>query len=119
MKKVLVVDDETEIVELIWMILAGSGLDILTAHNGLEALEIVRQERPQLVLADIMMPRMSGLELATQLQENPETCDTVILLMSAARHVDLNASGARGLIRKPFDIRSLIDTVHRHLEIAA
>ncbi|MDQ3328326.1 MAG: response regulator [Chloroflexota bacterium] len=62
-EKILVVDDEAEIVELIWMILAGDGLDILTAHGGLEALKIVRAERPQLVRTDIMMPRMSGLEL--------------------------------------------------------
>ncbi len=119
MKKILVVDDEAEMVELIWMILAGDGLDILTAHDGLEALEIVREERPDLVLTDIMMPRMDGLQLTNLLLGNPETRDTVVLLMSAARQVDLDASGAQGLIRKPFNIQKLVETVHRHLGNAA
>ena len=119
MKKVLVVDDEMEIVELIWMVLASNELNILTANDGLEALEIVREERPDLVLTDIMMPRMGGIQQTSLLLGHPATRDTVVLLMSAARQVDLDASGARGLIRKPFDLHTLIETVHHHLEIAA
>jgi len=119
MKKVLVVDDEMEIVELIWMVLASNDLNILTANDGLEALEIVREERPDLVLTDIMMLRMGGIQLTSLLLGHLATRDTVVLLMSAARQVDLDASGARGLIRKPFDLDTLIETVHHHLEIAA
>ena len=119
MRKVLVADDDAEILELIGMILGGDGVDILTAHDGLEALGIAREELPDLVLADIMMPRMGGLELTSHLREDPETRDTIVLLMSAARRVDVDASGAMGLIRKPFDIGDLIETVHRHLGSAA
>ena len=115
MRKVLVADDEAEILELIGMILGGDRVDILTAHDGLEALRIAREELPDLVLADVMMPRMGGLELTSHLREDPETRDTIVLLMSAARRVDVEAPGAMGLIRKPFDIGELVATVRRHL----
>ncbi len=119
MSTVLVVDDEADIVELISMLLDDGQLSVLTAHDGLEALGIAREQLPDLVLTDIMMPRMGGLELTSHLREDPETRDTVVLLMSAARHVDVGASGAQALIRKPFDIGDLIETVHRHLGSAA
>ncbi len=115
MGTILVADDEAEILELIEMILEGDGLDILTAHDGLEALEIARKQRPDLVLADVMMPRMGGIELTSRLREDPETRGTVVLLMSAARQVDLAGSGAQELIRKPFDILRLSETVRHHV----
>ena len=115
MGTILVADDEPEILELIEMILGGNGLHILTAHDGLEALEIAREQRPHLVLADVMMPRMGGIELASRLREDPETRDTVVLLMSAGRHIDVGASGAQELVRKPFDILRLSEMVRHHV----
>lgn len=115
MDTILVVDDEPKIADLIAMLLDEEGLEVLTAYDGQEALAIAREERPRLVLTDIMMPRMDGVELCRRLQGGPETRDIVVLLMSAARRGDPHEYGAAGLIRKPFELDDLIATVRRHL----
>jgi two-component system alkaline phosphatase synthesis response regulator PhoP len=119
MDKILVVDDEAEIAELISMILGEEDLDVLTAGDGLEAFGIALEEHPRLVLRDVMMPRMDGVELCRRLQEASQIQDTVVLLMSAAGQIDLGECNAVGLIRKPFDLGDLSDTVHRQLGNAA
>ena len=111
----LVVDDEPGIVELVAMVLDDDRVAVLTAGDGVEALAIAHEERPKLVITDIMMPRMNGVELCERLRADPETQDTVVLLMSAAREFELGECGAVGLLSKPFDLGDLADTVHRHL----
>ncbi len=118
MATVLVVDDEPEIVEMLLMLLEGDGVAPLGAHDGEEAWDLVRSERPDLVLTDIMMPRMNGVELCRRLREDPSTRSTVVLLMSAARQIDTGGCDAAELLRKPFDIVNLVGTVHRHLGAA-
>lgn len=119
MDKLLVVDDEPEMVELIAMVLDGEDMDILTAGDGQEALTIALRERPQLVLTDIMMPRMNGVELCKKLHEDLSTCGTVVLLMTAAGQIELGECNAVGLIRKPFDMGTLSETVRQHLVTAS
>ncbi len=116
MKKVLVVDDEPEMVALVSMILEDDLVTVLPAYDGEQALEIARQEQPDLVLTDVMMPRLDGLGLCRRLREDPATRSTVVLLMSAARYIDSSGSGADGLIHKPFDIPRLVETVHACLQ---
>ncbi len=116
--KVLVVDDDAMIVELIALILEDEGIDVLTAGDGLEALRIAREEHPKLVLTDVMMSRMNGLELCRRLRGDPSTSATVVLLMTAVARINLSGCGAAGLILKPFDLGDLSDTVHRHLRAA-
>ena len=66
-----------------------------------------------------MMPHMNGVELCRRLHEDPETHDTVVLLMTATRQFELGECDAAGLIRKPFDMGELSETVHRYLGTAA
>ena len=115
MDTILVVDDEPEMVELVAMALDDGRVAVLTAGDGLEALEIAREERPRLVLTDVMMPRMDGVELCRCLREDPATRDTAVLLMTAARHRDLSGCDAVGILRKPFDLGDLVAMVRRHL----
>lgn len=115
MKKVLVVDDEVEIVDLISMVLENDGVSLFSAYDGEQALEIVRDERPDLVLSDIMMPRLDGRELCKQIKADPSTKGTIIILMSAIHKVDPKECGADELIQKPFDIVSMTETVNRFL----
>ena len=119
MDTILVVDDETEMTELIAMMLDEDELTVLTAGDGQEALTIALREHPQLVLTDIMMPRMNGVELCRRLQEDPGTRDTVVLLMTAAGQFETGDCGAVGLLRKPFDLDGLSETVRRHLGTAS
>lgn len=119
MSTVLVVDDEAEMVELVSMVLEDGEVDVLTANDGEQALEIVREEHPDLVLTDVMMPRMGGLELTDLMLRDPDTCDIIVLLMTAGRLPPWDTTGAAGMIQKPFDIGDLVETVHRHLGSAA
>ncbi len=82
---VVVVDDERPILELLQEVLEGEGYAVVTAADGMTALELVRTLRPALVLTDIMLPRMDGLTLCAQLQADPQTAHLPVLLMSAGR----------------------------------
>ena len=115
MDTILVVDDEAHIAQVIALLLAEEGLVVLTAGDGQEALTIALEEQPRLVLTDVMMPRMDGLELCRRLRDDPATSATVVLLMSAAVVTDPSGCGATGVIRKPFELDDLVMTVRRHL----
>lgn len=102
----LVVDDEHNIVDLLTDLLEGElGLRVLRAYDGLTALETFEQTRPDLVIADIMMPRLDGLSLAKRLREQYAA---KIILMSAAV---TPRTSEFAYIAKPFDINELLDLV--------
>ncbi len=119
MKKVLIVDDEAEIVELISMVPEDDELSVLAAYDGEQALELVRTHHPDLVLSDVMMPRLDGRELCRRIRSDPETSDTIVLLMSAIHRLDPEEVKADGLIRKPFDILDISDRINGYLAKSA
>ena len=80
---VLIVDDEPDLVELIAYTLAAEGFRVLTAADGAEGLAVAEAERPDLVVLDIMMPRMDGVELTERLRENAQLRLTPILMLTA------------------------------------
>ncbi|MDP9382253.1 MAG: response regulator [Chloroflexota bacterium] len=118
MKKILIVDDEEEIVALLAMLLDGDA-SVLSAYDGEQALEMVREHQPELVLTDVMMPRLDGRALCRLIRSDPATARTRVILMSAGRWLDAGECGADGLIHKPFDIPLLLQTVSRYLKDAA
>lgn len=118
-KKVLIVDDEAEIVELISMVLEDDQLDVFVAYDGEQALTVIHEQRPDLVLTDIMMPRLDGRELCRIIKADPSTSATAVILMSAIHRIDRGECGADELIRKPFDILSVTQTVNRFLAAAS
>jgi CheY-like chemotaxis protein len=83
-KRVLVVDDELDIANLEKVSLTGAGFDVSIAHDGPEALEMVASERPDVIVLDVMMPGMTGWEVAHRLREDPETRDIPILMLTAS-----------------------------------
>ncbi|MGH7805955.1 MAG: response regulator, partial [Candidatus Binatia bacterium] len=119
-KRVLVVDDEAGVRESI-RILLSSEYEVLFATNGTEALEIVERERPNLVLLDIIMPGMDGLEVCKRLKEHAATKDAPVLVMTA--HDDLNRRiqafdlGAADVVRKPFELSELVARVRTQISI--
>lgn len=114
MKTVLVVDDESEIVELVALLLEGH-VSVLPAYDGESALEIVRECRPDLVLADMIMPRLDGQELCRLIRSDPAIRATKIILMSAGLRMDPAGCQADAHIAKPFDVADLTDTVNQLL----
>ncbi|MEZ4806363.1 MAG: response regulator transcription factor [Flavobacteriales bacterium] len=82
-QKVLLVDDEADIVEMLKYNLERDGFQVSTAFNGRDALKVARSERPDLIVLDIMMPGMDGVEVCMQLRQMPEFKDTLITFLTA------------------------------------
>jgi two-component system alkaline phosphatase synthesis response regulator PhoP/two-component system response regulator VicR len=116
-KKILVVDDERHIVRLVQVNLERAGHVIVTAYDGVEALEKVKSEEPDMIVLDVMMPRMDGFEVLKNLQADPRTQDIpVIMLTAKAQDADIFrgwASGVSSYLTKPFNPRELLVFVER------
>jgi two-component system alkaline phosphatase synthesis response regulator PhoP/two-component system response regulator VicR len=116
-KKILVVDDERHIVRLVQVNLERAGYEILTAYDGVEALEKVKSESPDMVVLDVMMPRMDGFEVLKNLQADPSYQNIpVIMLTAKAQDADIFkgwASGVSSYLTKPFNPRELLVFVER------
>jgi two-component system, OmpR family, alkaline phosphatase synthesis response regulator PhoP len=116
-KRILVVDDERHIVRLVQVNLERAGYEILTAYDGVEALEKVKTEMPDMVVLDVMMPRMDGFEVLKNLQSDPRFQNIpVIMLTAKAQDADIFkgwASGVSSYLTKPFNPRELLVFVER------
>jgi two-component system, OmpR family, alkaline phosphatase synthesis response regulator PhoP len=111
-KKILVVDDEADILEFLSYNLVKEGAKVYTADNGLAAIEIARSKKPDLILLDVMMPEMDGVETCMQLREKPDTKNIIIAFLTA-RGEDYSQiagfeAGADDYITKPIKPRVLI-----------
>ena len=112
---VLVVDDDPVIQKLLKVNFEMEGYVVIVASDGIEGLERAREEHPDAVVLDVMMPRMSGLDVARALKADEGTASIPVLLLSAkAQEADLqagDASGADGYLTKPFDPLHLLQQV--------
>lgn len=117
--KILVVDDEPPIVRLMEFILARQGHEMIVAVNGEEALDKVRAHAPDLVLLDIMMPRIDGYDVARTLRADPEFANIPIIMLSAkAQEEDIQRGkdvGVNEYITKPFSPDHLVAVVSDYL----
>ncbi len=116
MKKILIVDDQIEVRELVEITLRSGDYKIFQAKNAREAIETVKTEKPDLVIMDIMMPgEMDGLEATRLLKENPQTKECKIIMLTAkGQTTDLDEgikAGADGYFIKPFSPLDLISKV--------
>jgi len=117
---VLIVDDNAQNLELLEVYCEGlEGVNIVTATNGLEAMERVAQDRPDLILLDIMMPKMSGFEVCKRLKSDAETRDiTVVMVTALSETGDIERAaecGTDDYLSKPVDRKELIDLVRKLL----
>jgi len=114
-KKILVVDDEKDIVDLITYNLEKEGFTAMKAYDGEDAIEVVKSQKPDLVVLDLMLPGMRGLEVCRFIRRNRETESLpVIMLTAKGDHVDRIVGfelGADDYITKPFNVRELIARV--------
>ncbi len=115
-KKVLIVDDEPDILEIVSYNLIKEGYDIQTAKNGIEALEKVSTFKPDLVLLDIMMPKMTGVEVCQILRSKTEYNDMLIIFLTAlsdeASQIKGLETGADDYVSKPISPKVLISRVN-------
>jgi len=116
---ILVVDDDPVILQLLQVNFEMEGFTVLTAADGQEGVDRTRADRPDIVVSDVMMPRMSGLELVSILKADPDTASIPVLLLTAkAQQADVASGleqGADDYVTKPFEPLELIDRVNRLL----
>lgn len=116
MAKVLIVDDSESFRRLNAEFLKLDGHQVLTASNGRETLDLVRQERPDILLLDIMMPGIDGYEICRQIKSDSDTQDTVVIMLTAlppsTRFKSMQA-GADEHVTKPIESRKLRDMIRQ------
>jgi DNA-binding response OmpR family regulator len=118
--KVMVVDDEPEIHTVLGKLLQNEGYDVISAYSAQEALDLIEADKPKLILLDIMMPKVSGIELCNRLKSDPATSDIMILIVSAkdaqADRIEGLTHGADDYVSKPFHLRSLVRKIEHMLD---
>jgi DNA-binding response OmpR family regulator len=111
-KKILIVDDEPNIVISLEFLMRREGFEVAVARDGEEALRSVASERPDLVLLDVMMPRINGFDVCEQLRSDPSLTDMRIVMLTAkGREAEIEKGlslGADGYVTKPFSTRDLV-----------
>jgi two-component system alkaline phosphatase synthesis response regulator PhoP len=116
LKRVMIVDDEPDILEIISYNLIKEGYEIQTAKNGIEALDLIGHFKPDLVILDIMMPKMSGVEVCKILRSKPEYNDTLIIFLTAlsdeTSQIKGLETGADDYVSKPISPKVLVSRVN-------
>ena len=113
--KILLVDDEPDILEIVGYNLSAEGYQVLTAKNGLEGVKKAKKEKPHLIILDVMMPEMDGIEACEQIRKNPDLNNTIITFLTA-RGEDYSQlagfdAGADDYITKPIKPKVLVSKV--------
>lgn len=120
--KILVVDDEVNITQILEFSIGSEGYEVITAQNGEDAIDKARREQPDLIILDIMMPKIDGYEACRILKANPLTKNIpVVLLTAKGRDIDKRLGyevGATDYIIKPFSPNKLVDRIHQLLSVS-
>ena len=118
--KVLVVDDEIHIVQVVAIKLRNNGFEVFTCENGAQALQLASKEKPDIVITDVQMPVMTGLELVQNLRSKPDTAGIPVIMLTARdfaiedrQKKELNISAC---VSKPFSPRELLQSVEEVLK---
>lgn len=122
--RVLVVDDDPDTVELMACLLESEGFATLQAYGGEEALDVVREDQPDLVLLDVMLPDINGRDVCRVIKDTPELSDVFVILVSGHevtgnRHVGAMESGADECLHKPIQIGELAARLRSFLRVHA
>ncbi|AUB38612.1 DNA-binding response regulator, OmpR family, containings REC and winged-helix [Nostoc flagelliforme CCNUN1] len=118
---ILVVDDTTTNLEIVFNILTNIGFDVITDNNGESAIKQVESRLPDLILLDVMMPGIDGFETCKRLKQNSATCDIPVIFMTADSDTDSKVKGlnigAVDYITKPFHEEELLARIKTHLQL--
>jgi DNA-binding NtrC family response regulator len=114
-RKVLIVDDDRDIVTIVSTILSGRGWDIKAAYNGREALEAVTSCKPDIILLDIMMPEMNGIEVLKRIKKIDAEARIIMITAfgDVESYLDSMELGAYEYINKPFETDELLEMIDR------
>jgi len=124
-QNILVVDDDPDLVESVSMKLESENFNVTKAYDGLEAWDMIKANRPDLIILDVMMPRKNGYELCDELKRSEEYKDIVVVLLTAVAdavtstsftHMDGKTTLADDFIPKPIELDRLMEMVKDNLE---
>lgn len=124
-KKILLIDDDPDFVEAVRVIVKNGGYDVKVAYDGAEGLEAVAQDKPDLIILDVMMPVMNGHEACAKLKADPQTAKIPIILLTAVAdrvttstytHRDMLESEAEDYMPKPVEPVELLGLVQQWLK---
>lgn len=122
-KTILVADDETHILNVVSLKLRNAGFKVVCARDGQEALDLAKQQAPDLLITDYHMPHLSGLELCQRLREDATLARVPAIMLSARGYhlepADTERSGIDRMLSKPFSPRELLASVDEVLSKAA
>jgi DNA-binding response OmpR family regulator len=121
--RVVCIEDEPEMIDLVRLILGRRGFLVIGANGGIEGLETVKQERPDLVLLDLMMPDMDGWEVYQQMKADPDLKEIPVVVVTAkAQSIDkvlgLHIAKVDDYITKPFGPQELLESVEKILGLS-
>jgi len=123
-KLILVVDDDPDLVESVSMRLENDGFRVVKAYDGVEAWDRIKEEKPQMLILDVMMPRKNGYELCDEIKKDDQFKDITVLLLTAVAdavpsttytHMDGKTTLADDFIPKPIDMDKLMEIVRDNL----
>ena len=119
LKKVLVIDDDDELADVVRQVLRDSGYSVATVRHGAAALELVRHISPDLILLDLTMPIMDGWSFVSQYRRSAKADARIVLLTGNSHAPEIAETlSADGYVTKPFDLADLISVVRRELPLA-
>lgn len=117
--RILIADDEPEVVDLVTMVLEWEGYEVIGAADGEETVDRARLERPDLILLDVRMPKMSGLAVLKKLHEDPVMAEIPVVMLSVVTtYPEVRMALQRGAVAylpKPFELKKLVQLVQRVL----
>jgi two-component system response regulator VicR len=119
-KRLVCIEDEPEMIDLVSLILSRKGFNVIGANGGVEGLEVVRREKPDLILLDLMMPDMDGWEVYQQIKADEELREIPVVVVTAkAQSIDkvlgLHIAKVDDYITKPFGPQELLESVEKIL----
>jgi len=120
-KILLIIDDEEDLTTMLSFRLKNTGFNTVTANDGVKGIEAAVENKPDLILLDLMMPNIDGFEICKRLKSDKDTKDIPVLIFTAIKKNNLNNKiyemGAVGFIEKPFEPGSLIEKINKILEV--
>jgi CheY-like chemotaxis protein len=119
-RKILIAEDERDIIDMIRVVFEARGYDVVAAYDGLGALDLAKKETPDLIITDLLMPGITGLELCRRLRTDEDLCRTpIIVITSVTQDSDMAdgfwriATDSDDFVTKPFDPYDLADRAER------
>ncbi|MFH1247846.1 MAG: response regulator [Candidatus Omnitrophota bacterium] len=118
-QKILIIDDEPDIVKLLESRLKSNNYEVIVAFDGKSGLELARQQRPDLIILDVVMPNMGGFEVLHALKHGSQTSMIPVIMLTQKRDsgsmLDAHEQGGTDYISKPFDPQELLKVIKRYV----